>query len=724
MILITVISLSVVSAAEDNSTLAHENDLDLSQANQCNFSEDISSQSPDSEICQDISDTVTPENFHDYFDDEGYMEKTGNLRFVGEFNHITDKVILGSVNIDGHQATFRNMGVQIAGNVTINGLTFIADQYSGNLIYVDSDDVTISNLNVTYHVGDESASVINVYGSNNVNILNNTIDFKTHITTDENEALGINIEDSSDVLVDSNEIKGNFPFIYVNNFEELGLNYVNSIRAKSVENLRITNNRIHVRSNKFTEDLSTIQAMLISKVTNCLISHNNISIVDNIAPQGNASCIYGCNFAKSTDLTFSYNNFDISSTGGRNREGTAYPIQGATSSVKAFGNNFTSCFNGPNIGFYVASLGGETAEIDLENNYFNITGLATSSDSWALVTGVEIQNGNARIYNNTIYTYNVGSYDENAFCYGISYSQWMYGERSFDIQDNTIVTEGKYTISTIATKDSETTPVIIKNNRLIAHDSTGNDSIQLKGKMPSPIPEDDPIESNVSADMIIQVANVWINEDARVTVTVPNATGSVTITVNGKTYEVDLINSVATKILPASDLNIGKNILNVDYNDLSNSTSFSVLDGIITQNNVLDYFNQSNKGKLFDCVPEGTTLDFQGQIKATEIGNFNIYINKAVNIISTTGDAFIDLNTTAGDLFGSNPGYRFTIDKNASNTNMTGITLHNTQFWLTNTDHVTLDGISVIVEGQRVGSGVGVTAIRDNSSYITVKNQV
>ena len=722
MILITVISLSVVSAAEDNSTLAHENDLDLSQANQCNFSEDISSQSPDSEICQDISDTVTPENFHDYFDDEGYMEKTGNLRFVGEFNHITDKVILGSVNIDGHQATFRNMGVQIAGNVTINGLTFIADQYSGNLIYVDSDDVTISNLNVTYHVGDESASVINVYGSNNVNILNNTIDFKTHITTDENEALGINIEDSSDIFIDSNKINCNFPFTYITRFEEMGLNFVNSIRAKSVGNLRITNNRIQVSSNEFTQDLSTIQAMLVSEVTDCLISRNNISIVDTIVPQGNASCIYGCNFAKSTDLVFSYNNFDISATGGRNHEGTAYPIQGATSSVKAFGNNFTSRFNGPNIGFYVASLGGETAEIDLENNYFNITGLATSSDSWALVTGIEIQNGNARIYNNTIYTYNVGSYDENAFCYGISYSQWMYGDRSFDIQDNTIVTEGKYTISTIATKDSETTPVIIKNNRLIAHDSTGNESIQLKGKMPSPIPEDDPIESNVSADMVIQVANVWINEDARVTVTVPNAAGSVTITINGKTYEADLINSVATKILPASDLNIGKNILNVDYNDLSNSTSFSVLDGIITQDNVLDYFNQSNKGKLFDCVPEGTTLDFQGQIKATEIGNFNIYINKAVNIISTTGDAFIDLNTTAGDLFGSNPGYRFTIDKNASNTNMTGITLHNTQFWLTNTDHVTLDGISVIVEGQRVGSGVGVTAIRDNSSYITVKN--
>ena len=502
----------------------------------------------------------------------------------------------------------------------------------------------------------------------------------------------------------------------------MGLNYVNSIRVKSVGNSRITNNRIYVRSNAFTQDLSTIQAMLISEATDCLISHNNISIVDTIAPQGNASCIYGCNFAKSTDLIFSYNNFDISSTGGRNREGTAYPIQGATSSVRAFGNNFTSRFNGPNIGFYMASLGGETAEIDLENNYFNITGLATSSDGWALVTGIEIQNGNARIYNNTIYTYNVGQYDENAFCYGISYAQWMYGERSFDIQDNTIVTEGKYTISTIATRDSETTPVIIKNNRLTAHDLTGNDSIQLKGKIVAPEPEEDPIEPNVTEDIIINVPNVWIGTDAVVTVTIPNATDSLTITLNGKTYTVDLIDSVATQTLPAEDLIAGENVLNISYKNLRNSISFKVLDGVVTKDNVLDYFDQTNKGKLLDCVPEGATLDFQGQIKATELGGFNIYINKAVNIISTTGDAFIDLNTTAGDYFGSNPGNRFTIDKNASNTNMTGITLHNTQFWITNANHVTLDGISVIVEGQRVGSGVGVTAIRDNSTYITVKN--
>ena len=106
-----------------------------------------------------------------------------------------------------------------------------------------------------------------------------------------------------------------------------------------------------------------------------------------------------------------------------------------------------------------------------------------------MVTGIEIQIGDARIYNNSIYTHNVGQYSDAAYCYGVSYAQWIDGERSLDIQDNTIVTDGKYTISTIGTHEGETTPVRIKNNNLTAHDLVGDDSIQLCGEN-STIPDD------------------------------------------------------------------------------------------------------------------------------------------------------------------------------------------------------------------------------------------
>jgi hypothetical protein len=54
-------------------------------------------------------------------------------------------------------------------------------------------------------------------------------------------------------------------------------------------------------------------------------------------------------------------------------------------------------------------------------------------------------------------------------------------------------------------------------------------------------------------------------------------------------------------------------------------------------------------------------------------------INKHVNIITSTHDAFIDLNTTAGSLFGEDPGDSFAITYNGSGTNVTDIVFHNSQ---------------------------------------------
>ncbi|WP_405267437.1 hypothetical protein [Methanobrevibacter sp.] len=144
---------------------------------------------------------------------------------------------------------------------------------------------------------------------------------------------------------------------------------------------------------------------------------------------------------------------------------------------------------------------------------------------------------------------------------------------------------------------------------------------------------------------------------------------------------------------------------------------------VINSENYGDYFNQSNSGKLVDSIPEGATLDFQGSIiNPDQSANIWFDVNKPVNIISSTKNAYIDLNTTAGSLMGDNPGNRFTISYGGSGTNMTGIRFHNTQLWLTNTHHVILDNVSNVIEDQRVGSGVGATSIRDNSTYVTVKN--
>lgn len=132
-------------------------------------------------------------------------------------------------------------------------------------------------------------------------------------------------------------------------------------------------------------------------------------------------------------------------------------------------------------------------------------------------------------------------------------------------------------------------------------------------------------------------------------------------------------------------------------------------------------FNSSNVNVLVlsDNVIAGDTVDIQGKIILNET---TLTINKGINIISSTKDAYICLNTTSGSLFGEAPGSSFVINRGGSYSNVTGIYFFNTQLWLTNTTYVTLDNISAVVKNRRVGSGVGQTAIRENSTYVILKN--
>ena len=142
---------------------------------------------------------------------------------------------------------------------------------------------------------------------------------------------------------------------------------------------------------------------------------------------------------------------------------------------------------------------------------------------------------------------------------------------------------------------------------------------------------------------------------------------------------------------------------------------------IITNTTIKDYFKAENNYTLPENVTEGDTLDIQGKISG--LGkNFTISINKPVNIISSTQDSLIDLNTTAGNYFGESPGSSFAIITGADHTNITGINLHNTQFWISAVKHVVIDNVSAVVEDQRVGSGVGQTTIRNYAENITLKN--
>ena len=139
---------------------------------------------------------------------------------------------------------------------------------------------------------------------------------------------------------------------------------------------------------------------------------------------------------------------------------------------------------------------------------------------------------------------------------------------------------------------------------------------------------------------------------------------------------------------------------------------------IVTNETLHEYFHDDAEGKLMDIVNPRDILDFQGIITA----NHSLTVNKPINIISSTQDAYVDLDTHGGSLQGEYQGTTFTVNNDGSYSNITGIYFHNTQLWFYNTHHVTINNISAVVEDQTIGGGVGQTSIRANSTYITVKN--
>lgn len=192
-----------------------------------------------------------------------------------------------------------------------------------------------------------------------------------------------------------------------------------------------------------------------------------------------------------------------------------------------------------------------------------------------------------------------------------------------------------------------------------------------------------------------------------------------TLILNNCTVDVGEDNTFLTNL---QTVHVSKDTtINGKINDLSNGVEYESEPQnipktyIITQDSIKYFIDSSG---LNSVINPGDTLDIRGKI----ILNNSLRINKPVNIISSTNDGWIDLNTTAGDYFGSSQGNSFAIYSDGAYTNITGVTFHNTQLWIYGTHHVTFDKVSVIVDHQRIGSGVGITSIREGSSYITVKN--
>ena len=679
---------------------------------------------------KELTNIVTNETFFDYFGDDGMLLGDitfDTLIFKGEFSNLGVNVVYvpRAIVINGDNAVLRNIAIMCEQGTTLNNLTLNATNYvadtDGALIYAIGSDVTVNNITIDYNATDGSNNAIAVYasGADNFKLVNSTITFTGNNVDGKVFAQGIKIAKSNNAVVDSNIITTSCPLVDVeySHWGSIDTDLVFAIGVEKSENVKIINNIVD--NSAWTKgnnaNFPTFDAFIAHTANNLLIKNNTISHTDLITLKGNSSYIYALDFYESNSVIVEDNRVLLNTTGGKEGAGAAYAVQvtGPYNNFVVRGNNLTTVSNGPNLGVYSQNYYGAT-EITAENNWINVTGFAGPAE-FALVSGMEFQDTVAKAYNNIIYVQNVNEYNDDNNIAGITYVQSTSGSHQFDIQNNTIYSEGKYAVLIKSAKDSQ-----IIGNTLYAHELNGDDAAIFKSGTNNVVKNNYPM----STDIIIDVNNAWIGKEAVIGITLNSAaTGTANIMVGGKTYTVNLTDGKAT--LKVSDLPAGENTVKVDYDgdgkfkSSTNSTTFKVFDGIVTNETFFDYFIN---GTLADYVPEGATLDFRGKFYSHDDVKFDLVINKPINMISTTGDAFIDLNTTAGSLLGENPGSCFTINNGGSGSNVSGIIFHNTQVWIYDAHNVVLNNISVIVENKRVGSGVGTTTIRHGSTNVTLKN--
>ena len=690
----------------------------------------ISSDSKDATF-YGLDNVVFAEVFFDFFDENGILKDDvpyNDLIFKGAFTKaktVQYIVIDKPVSISSDGASLSLMGIVIGSdNVTIDGLKLSATVNSvssalGDLITVNANNVTLSNLDITYKVtnGNYDAIAIDAFNADNVKIINNNIIFESRIKTDDYSASAINLNEVTNALIDNNTITSTIPALtvdydiwFMDDFEYymMGHDYLNPIRIRASDNVTFTNNDLETKIYSLDKTTPTIETVLIIGSNNILFDSNTIKMIDTKSKAGDVVFIYALNFGYNDNLIVSNNILELSTKSGKDSSGAAYGIQGVESNITVIGNNITTVSNGPNLGYYVSSMWGGSSDSYVANNFINVTGYATSNAQWALVSGIEITNGAAVINNNTIYTYNAAGYVEQAPVHGVSYAQYMYGVRDIVVENNTIITQGKYTVSVL-----DGTNVNVTYNTLYAEELFGDDSVApgYVGIVENNTPPFD-------AEIIIEGQPVWIGSNSTVTVTVPTATGNVTIVIGNKTYkEVPLVNGTVTVPVDAADLVGGANDVNVTYNGdlylkVGNATgNLQVLDGVITNATYEYYFDN---GYLVSIVPEGATLDFQGLF----LGKYPVYIDKPVNAISSTGDALFDSGATyAGNAINS-----FNIIAGGDNTNITGLNFINYCLYIKGASNVTVDSVSIVANKRGVGSGTGFLSIHTGAYNTLVKN--
>lgn len=488
--------MSLISAStNENLTLTDSADSDmlLEDASETYSSLNvISVQSQDDKIKSATDNyVINQRNYKMYFDDAGVLkdEYGGKiLTFDGTF---TDKGILtinsDNTKITGRNTLFNNTGFNIkADGVMLTNINFVLNEsFTANSnagIYVTGDNITLYNIDMSYDTpSDVDAIGVYSYDNTGFKLINSSFNYIGH-AFHKGHNYPILLQYSDNAYVSGNDISSTLPLREVDwsggIYGGVGMDKVSSFAAGNSKNLQLTSNTIYsdVNYGKYADfQYPTLSAVLIYACDNSTINKNNIKVEDLYTRKNQANYLYALDIYRLNDVAVVDNNIDVFTYGGHDYFGTAYPIQvtGPANNIKVAFNNLHSVSNGPNIGIYSQNYYGLT-QIDVISNFINITGKA-STHEWALVAGIEVQDSEDRIYNNTIIVDSVGGYHTGDRIYGISYSQTTNGNHKYDIKYNKVKVPGPIAISLNQGTASTTSNTNVMYNILVTGVGEGGD---------------------------------------------------------------------------------------------------------------------------------------------------------------------------------------------------------------------------------------------------------
>lgn len=486
MIICFIMSMTAVSAI-DHDDISHENDTSALSAGEypiIQYQEEI----PD-EPDLVFSDTIyiDSDNIDDYFTNgilkSRFRDKT--LIFNQDFDNLGRLIIhADNVTIKGIGYNLKNTVFQIDANkVTLTDINIDLDREFANndgaAIEVLSDYANLINVSINYVVP-QNVEAYGIYALGypenplkNLKIVNSYVNFEGHNDDVDVYNCALKLIDCKDALIENNTLISALPLkdiIFGINGAELASDLVLTVGIEGCNNITFKGNSLFSDVNKRPDTLyPSLDCMLISKSDNSLICNNSIYMTDFMTPPGIDNYLYGLDIYNLNNLTACHNTIRIVTTGGKLAAGTAYPIQitGPISNVTITENDLYSFSNGPNIGVYSQNFYGETS-LSITNNVINVTGLAGTHE-WALVAGIESQDSHSKIVNNTIEVHSVGDVSIDDNLYGVSYRQSTNGDHQFDIENNTVFSDGYYAVNLLSSVNSR-----VSNNLLVSSNSNVN----------------------------------------------------------------------------------------------------------------------------------------------------------------------------------------------------------------------------------------------------------